>query len=157
METARARTSTSRGFRSGTLTAGRTSRTSGPPNRGKTTALHDGTAEAAAAVEADLSPTAGPRSVRIRRPPSRHMARMPPSSATAYSPIGARRGREGSGEAWREEHMWGRLGVGHQRWNESLRLRRRCGLLSSTHTICPYNGEVHWIEFRVESDPITAR
>lgn len=107
METARARTSTSRGFRSGTLTAGRTSRTSGPPNRGKTTALHEETAAAAAAVEAGLSPTAGLRGVRIRRPPSRHMARMPPSSATAYSPVGGRRGREGSGEAWREECMWG--------------------------------------------------
>lgn len=39
METARVRTSTSHGFRSGILTSWRTSRTSGPPNRGKTTAL----------------------------------------------------------------------------------------------------------------------
>ncbi|RWW51154.1 hypothetical protein BHE74_00042522, partial [Ensete ventricosum] len=70
METARERTSTSRGFRLGTPTAGRTSRTSGPPNRGNITALHDDTA----AVEAVLSPTAGARS---RRPPSCHMAGVP--------------------------------------------------------------------------------
>lgn len=41
METARARTRTSVGFRSGTLTAGWSSRASGPPNLGRSTALAD--------------------------------------------------------------------------------------------------------------------
>lgn len=39
IETARVRTSSSFGFRSGISTSWRTSSTSGPPNRGKTTAL----------------------------------------------------------------------------------------------------------------------
>ena len=54
METARARTSTSSGFRSGTGTPCLTSSTSGPPNRGTTTARL--LFSAPAAVDADRVP-----------------------------------------------------------------------------------------------------
>lgn len=55
METARVRTSTSRGFRSGTGTPCLTSSTSGPPKRGTTTARQLFSA-AAAAVDAGRAP-----------------------------------------------------------------------------------------------------
>uniref|UniRef100_A0A0A9CMH9 Uncharacterized protein n=1 Tax=Arundo donax TaxID=35708 RepID=A0A0A9CMH9_ARUDO len=61
METARARTSTSRGFRSGTGTPCLTSSTSGPPKRGTTTARQ--LFSAAVAVDAGRPPATRRRAI----------------------------------------------------------------------------------------------
>lgn len=80
-ETARARTSTSSGFRSGTSTDGRTSRTSGPPNRGRTTARHVITD-----VDAALKPS--PSSGLRRHPATLHIPNDLPELGDALSPEG---------------------------------------------------------------------